>query len=106
MLKQSINNLYRHELEKRIKEEECDTVDGLLDILFGTYDNDYHSGLVVKRKWVESEKSTVLQRLNTLWVYPLFICMMPFRYLLFGRPQFSEDSKLGRVIIFLTGEMR
>jgi len=106
MLKQSIRSLYRHEIEKVFKEDGVDTVKAALDVIYGTYDNDYRSDFVIKHKFIKTPKQTILQRLNTLWVYPTFIVMMPFRYVVFGDAKVSEDSNFGKILIKLIGELR
>ncbi len=101
MLKQSKRNLYRHELEKTLDSRGIKTPTGaqVFDMLFGTYGNDYHTDFIVKERWVNT-KQTVLHRINSLWVYPLFVLLMPFRYVMFGNPKVDEDSTLGKILIF------
>ena len=105
MIKSSKRNLYRHELRKIIRENQCLTPDDVLDVLFGTHSNDYDTDLVVKYIYVEN-KHSFLNRLNSLWVYPLFLVLAPFRYLFFGKCQVDEDKTFGKILIALVGELR
>lgn len=41
---------------------------------------------------------TFLQRLNTLWVYPLFIITIPMQYLVTGGIGVNRNTKLGCII--------
>ncbi len=106
MIKYDKRSVYRHEVEKILKERGVGLVkeSQTLDILFGNYDNDYHTEFVVKNRYV-IVKQTLLNRINSLWVYPLFILLMPIRYLLFGQAKVNVDSTLGRVLTKLIGEL-
>jgi len=105
MIKESAPHVYRHQLENIIKEKNCKTTQGVLDILYGNHWNDYQTDFVIKYRSVKIPPQTFAQRLNTLWVYPLFVVFMPFRYLLYGRSHVDEDSRLGRMVSFLIGEI-
>lgn len=59
MLKQSIRNLYRHEIENIFKEECADTVKTALDVIYGTYDNDYRSDFVIKHKFIKTPTQSI-----------------------------------------------
>lgn len=96
-------SLYRHELKEALEEYNCKTVDDVLDIIFGGYDNDYWTDFVVYRKGFHP-KTTMLNRFNTIWVYPLFILCVPFRYVMFGSVGFNRDSKIGKFILDLVGQ--
>lgn len=107
MIKERIRNLYRHEIEAQLTNHKEASAKDLLDLLFGTYNNDYNTDLVIKRKYGPTPVTTILHRLNALWVYPLFILIIaPFRYIAFGQAQLSEDSKIGSIFISLLGEMK
>lgn len=109
ILKQSKRNVRRSELEKDMKNtlNGCNTAKEVLDFLFGTYNDDYQHDYVVKRRfYTTGGKTTIINRLNCLWVYPVFILLIPFRFVLFGSYQINEDSKLGMVLIKLIGELR
>ena len=104
MLKQSKWSIHRHELAKVINDANISTTEDILDILFGTHDNDYDSDYVIYDRYKPSIKQTMLQRFNTLWVYPLFTALILIRYLLFGEFKINGDSRLGSVTRFFIGE--
>jgi len=106
MIKISKRNLYRYELENVIKENDCQTPGDVLDILFGTYEEGYYSEYLVKDRYYEAPKTTFMNRINTLWVYPLFVIIMPFRYVLFGDSHVDEDSKFGWILTWLIGDLK
>lgn len=110
ILKQSKRNVRRSELEKDMKNtlNGCNTAKEVLDFLFGTYYDDYQHDYVVKHRFYTrgGDKTTLINRLNCLWVYPAFIMLIPFRFVLFGSFKVNEDSRLGRVLIKLIGELR
>jgi len=105
-LKTSKMNICRHELESKIKEGGLSSSSDVLNLLFGTYNDGYYSEYVVKKRWGDTlESGSFFNRVNTLWVYPLFLILIPFRYLMFGEFRINEDSRFGKVIIYLVGEM-
>ena len=96
-------SLYRNEVKAILDDHKCETINDALDIIFGGYDNDYWTDLVVYRR-CESSKTTILNRINTLWVYPLFIVCIPFRYVLFENVGFNRDTKFGKFVLDLVGQ--
>ena len=52
------------------------------------------------RKYNHTQKS-IFNRINMLWVYPLFLIMVPFQWLLCGDTGFKRESRIGRVLDFL-----
>lgn len=105
MIKYNKRNLYRHEVEDILSD--CETKKDILDEIYGTYDNDYRSDtdLVIKRKWITRSKITLMNRINRLWVFPLFILSVPFTYLFFGQSKINEDSKIAKILVWLIGEL-
>lgn len=47
---------------------------------------------------------TLCNRLNCLWVYPLVILLLPFKWLFTGVWGFSHNTKFGRFLGKLVGE--
>lgn len=47
---------------------------------------------------------TLKHRLNSLWVYPLALLLMPFKWLFTGVWGFSHSTKFGRFLGNLVGE--
>ena len=52
------------------------------------------------RKYNHTQKS-IFNRINMLWVYPLFLIQMPFQWLLCGDTGYKRESRVGRVLDFL-----
>ena len=52
-------------------------------------------------KKYEHTQKNIFNRINTLWVYPLFLIMVPFQWLLCGDTGFKRESRIGRVLDFL-----
>jgi hypothetical protein len=52
------------------------------------------------RKYEHTQKS-IFNRINMLWVYPLFLIMVPFQWLLCGDTGFKRESRAGKVLNFL-----
>lgn len=95
--------MYRHGVKEILDNHKCETIDDALDVILGGYDNDYWTDLVVYRR-CEDTKTTMLNRFNTLWVYPIFIVCIPFRYVLFGETGFNRDTKFGKFVLDLVGQ--
>jgi hypothetical protein len=96
--------VYEHQLREVIKDKDLwpiETVDDLVKYLYNP-DSSYK----VVRRWPETPKQTVVNRINELWVYPLFLLCYPIRYVMFGSAQVSADSKLGKSINWLVGVMK
>lgn len=72
-------------------------------VICGTHDNDYYSEYTLT-DYSKKPSDTWWQRLNCLWVYPLFIISIPFRYVMYGDHRFQPNSKMYRIISKLIGE--
>ena len=103
MIKQHSRNLYRHEFKKVMDDYDCKTEDDILDLLFGGRDDEGRSDLAVKYRYPDAEKTKLIHRINALWVYPVFILLIPFRYLAFGSHFVNENSRTGKALKFLIG---
>ncbi len=51
-------------------------------------------------KYDESNRSFI-NRLNMVWVYPLYIVTIPFQWLILGRSGVDRNSLLGRALNYL-----
>lgn len=81
----------------RISGEEP-TAKEVLEYMLGDYYNPTgHSDFVVYR-YKDKKKRTFLNRLNMLWVYPLFIITIPFQYLFLGDWGINRNTKLGKIV--------
>lgn len=107
MIKLKLKTIERYMFESKLKEHDCKTKEDVLDLLFGNYNNDYTSNYYVKEaNWENAIKESFINRLNCLWVYPLFVMIAPFRYLMFGNYRVDENSKFGKAIEYFIGEYR
>jgi hypothetical protein len=70
----------------------CKSVEDVEKLLLHE-DSDY----VIKEKYAEPTNS-LKNRLNVLWIFPLFILAIPFRYIFLGYYQIDNNSKLGKFI--------
>lgn len=102
-MKTKKSDLYRHEIENKLGKSEKLT--SVLDILFGTYDNGYRSKYKITKRNADRPNHTFMNRLNLIWVVPTFIVLWPFRFMLFGRASFDEDSKVGKILQMLLGSL-
>lgn len=95
----------KSEITRQIKnyaDKDNPTMDDCLDFLFGDSDGWIASDL----KFYENKKvkSTLFQRLNCFWVYPIFTVCIPLQYVICGYTGMSRDSKLGKIVQFLIGK--
>lgn len=58
--------------------------------------------LIIERDRYYSK--TFLNRLNALWVYPVGLFLMPFKWLATGEWGFSRNTRFGRWLCDLIGE--
>ena len=100
-----IEHYYRSDIADQIRHhthKDNPTMDDCLVFLFGDSDGWVASDM----KFYEYKKQdkSFPQRLNCFWVYPLFVISIPLQYLFCGYTRMSRDSKLGKVVEFLTGK--
>lgn len=72
----------------------------VVDALFGNYDNEYFSNFHV-RYYYKSSKRTIWNRLNLLWVWPVFLIVAPFSYIIRGEIGVNRTSKIGKIVDYL-----
>jgi len=75
------------------------SVENLLDMLLGGIDEPRHYKYKLY-KYKESKK-TILNRLNMLWVFPIFLVSIPLQWLILGDIGVSRDSRIGKIIEYL-----
>lgn len=82
------------------------TLEDFLHIVPASYFSDDENPtsfvLVTERK--PYYKKTVVHRLNSLWVFPIALLLMPFKWLFTGEWGFSHNTKFGRFLSNLVGE--
>ena len=105
MLKLPVVEISRLKFKKILIEAECETAREILDLLFGDEDFRNNSDFILKYRHPELSDRTLFQRGNVLWIVPIFLILAPFRYLIWGESRVNEDSKLGRILIFLVGKL-
>lgn len=94
---------YRIQIEKVIKEENIQTVNQLLDLLYGNYNSDFESDYKVLFERDPYIESTKLQRFNLFWVWPLWLITIPFQYIIRGEYGVKKETKLGQILTKLIG---
>lgn len=86
----------------KFKPEVTPTAKEVLTYMIGDYDG-WSNGDYVVYKYDDIKPKSFFQRLNTLWVYPLFIITIPIQYLITGSHGTNRNSKLGKIIDKLVG---
>lgn len=100
---------YRYELEREIghirgNDAFCEsTKKAILNHLFGDHDCRAESKFKVVHRYNPYIKCKWWQRVNKLWIYPLFMITIPFQWLLRGETGVQTDSILGHTIKRLIG---
>ena len=97
------NSAHRHIIEKEMKERygENYTKQQLLDYLF---DDDSNGEYVVIPRFYEYEKRTVIQRLNHLWVIPLWLSVCWIKWIFTGETGIHQESKAGKFLSKIIGK--
>lgn len=95
---------FKHELKKDFEEDKYlpKTVDGLLEYLFDQ-DVRYKGYHVYLDKEAYSARSNTTQRLNRLWVVPIWFVIAPFKWLATGSAGVNQHTKLGKWLAKITG---
>lgn len=71
------------------------TADQVLDYLLGDQDGHRSDYNVYK---YEYGKRSLKNRVNMIWVYPIFLISIPFQWLIIGEIGISKNTKIGRVV--------
>jgi len=101
-MKRPVKTIYRNEFNKFLEDNGCKTAEHVVDALFN---EDWADYLVIKR-YTKGYKSTLINRLNCLWVYPVFICTIPLQFIVLGKYGVDENSKIGHIITYLCGGLK
>lgn len=64
-------------------------------------ENGHNDSNYVIYKYEYPTKRRFIQRLNAIWVYPLFILSIPFQWIFKGDVGVSRNSRVGKVIDWL-----
>ena len=70
------------------------TADEVLTFLLG--DNECPSEYVVYK--YKTSKRSLFNRLNMIWLTPIFVITLPIQWLVCGRTGVNRNSKLGRLV--------
>ena len=96
--KRPYKKMIRDELEKDA------TAEDVLIHLFGDRDGWIDSEYTVK--CYEDIKTTALQRVNVIWVFPCyFMLIAPIKWVTTGEARLRRESRLARVIEFFLGDI-
>ncbi|SNS16830.1 hypothetical protein [Pseudomonas segetis] len=79
------------------------TADSVLNVLFGEYNNDYqteYSVTYINDPYIET---TVIQRINLFWVWPIMLVTAPIRFVLTGSMGVSPSKPFGLMLQRLIG---
>jgi hypothetical protein len=95
-----VHEAYKHKLLAEFKENKYlpQTPEGLVEFLFdedSEYRVYYYNDPYTKR--------TIANRLNTLWMLPIWAVCAPFLWLFTGEIGINQHSKLGKWITKVTG---
>lgn len=104
MIEQEKLRVSYYEVDSLIKEYKEDN-DGkeptgkeMLEHLLGDSEGWSNSDYTLERYKYSTKNRSVLQRLNWLWVYPLFLITTPFQWIFTGNVGLSKNSRIGRVV--------
>lgn len=105
-MKKNQTNVYRHEIKSEIKEQNIKDIDGVLDLIFGDYENEWANKYVLKYRHFTKRKTTIINRINFLWFVPLFYITAVFRWVIFNEYQLNEDSRSHKIVKWLLGDYK
>jgi hypothetical protein len=109
ILSKKLQNVYKLEFTKELKnirgyDKMCpSTIDKLTDHLFGDGYSHSESDFKLVHKLNPYIKSKWWQRINRLWVFPLFLCTIPFQWIIRGETGIATESDLGIILTKLIG---
>lgn len=97
-----VNKAYQTDLLKDFKDYPYlpKTPEGLIEYLF---DDDIGSDYIVYRFKEQYDKTTLIQRLNRIWVTPIWFVIAPFKWLFTGSSGVNQHTKLGEWLAKITG---
>ena len=83
-----------------IADRENPTAEEVLTYMIGNQDH-WTGGEYVVYQYNKVKPRSFIQRLNMLWVFPLFFVSIPFQYLFLGDWGVNRNSKIGKAINWL-----
>lgn len=86
----------------KLKDQSNPTPEEVLEYMIGDTDM-WLGGEFVVYRYKHRNKRSFLQRLNLLWVYPLFILTIPVQYLCIGRWGVNRNTLFGKLVFKLVG---
>lgn len=81
-------------------------ISDVMEIIYGSrfIDDDITPPYVIcKNHFHTDEDATFIQRLNRLWIIPLYLVFMPFQWLFCGNTGINHNSRLAVFLSRLTG---
>jgi len=100
MLRKDPRKLYRHQFENMLKEKGITPDYEIMAFIFNE-ENDFK----LTDTYLPLPKTTILNRLNSLWVYPLYLLTIaPVYYIIKGQTGVSRETKMGQILTYLLGE--
>lgn len=109
ILSKKLKEVYQHEFTNELKnlreyESLCKVTEAkIINHLFGDSDYRAESKFKLVHRWNPYIKTKWWQRINRLWVYPIFICTLPFQWILRGETGIATESDLGIILTKLIG---
>lgn len=97
-----VTQAYRFQLEKTLKEYFGEKYTST-DIMNYLFNHDYSGDFIVTYKHYPYEKRKIWQRLNLLWVWPLWIPLGFIKWILTGDMGVRKESAVGKVLVKLIG---
>ena len=99
-----VNKAYQIDLLRDFKDYPYlpKTPEGLIEFLFDD-ENEIGSDYVVYRYKERYDKTTLSQRLNRVWVLPIWFIISPFKWLATGSSGVNQQTKLGKWLAKITG---
>lgn len=71
--------------------------------LFGSWEDPSGSEFKVVYRYDPDINTSPIQRFNLLWVYPVWLLIAPFKWIITGTTGVTKDSKVGKILIKLLG---
>jgi hypothetical protein len=109
ILSKKLKEVYRLEFTKELKdirggENFCKVTEAkIINHLFGDSDYRAESEFKLVHKYSPYIKTKWWQRLNRLWVYPIFLCTLPLQWIIRGETGVETESDLGVILTKLIG---
>lgn len=109
ILSKKLKEVYKLEFTKELKdlhgyENFCKVTEAeIINNLFGDGYSHAKSKFKLVHRHNPYTKTKWWQRINRLWVFPLFLCTLPFQWIIRGETGISTESDLGIILTKLIG---